>query len=80
MTPTGLSFISAYGENKSLRIYTGQRAKCIIVLKQAQELYCLTELVVSSNPRSEAQTAKEPFFLKSHLKGDFLDTLKRLPS
>ena len=37
-------------------------------LKQAQELFCLRELVVSSNPRSEPETAKMPFFLKSHSK------------
>ena len=40
------------------------------VLKQAQELFCLRELVVtvSSNPRSEPEKAKKLFFLKSHLK------------
>ena len=47
------------------------------VLKQAQELFCLRELVVtqlvSSNPRSVPEIAKKPFFLKSHLKKyDFL--------
>ena len=38
------------------------------VLKQAQDLFCLRELVVSSNSRSEPKTARKPFFLKSHLK------------
>ena len=38
------------------------------VLKQAQELSCLRELVVSSNPRTEPEIAKKPFILKSHLK------------
>ena len=35
-----------------------------VALKQAQELFCLRELVVSSNPRSEPETAKleVPFF------------------
>ena len=43
------------------------------VLKQAQELFCLRELVVSSNPRSVPEIAQKPFFLKSHLKKyDFL--------
>ena len=36
-----------------------------VELKQDQELFCPTELVVSSNPRSERETAKMPFFLKS---------------
>ena len=50
-----------------------------VELKQAQELFCLRELVVSSNPRSEPETAKMPFFLKSHSKRSrwLLDTLKR---
>ena len=34
--------------------------------KQAQELSYLRGLVVGSNPISEPETAKEPFFLKSH--------------
>ena len=38
------------------------------VLTQVQELFCLRELVKSSNPRSDPETAKKPFFLKSHLK------------
>ena len=40
------------------------------ILKQAQELFCLIELVVSSqaNPRSEPEIAKTPFFLKSDSK------------
>ena len=38
------------------------------VLKQAKELFCLRKIVVSSNPRSESETAKKPFFLKGHLK------------
>ena len=35
---------------------------------QAQELFCLRELVVSSNPRSEPETAKTSLssFFKSH--------------
>ena len=37
------------------------------VLRQIQELYCLREFVVSSDPRSAPKTAKKPFFLKSHL-------------
>ena len=39
-----------------------------VELKEAQELFCLRELVVSSHPRSEQETAKTPFFLKIHLK------------
>ena len=39
-----------------------------VELKQAQELFCLRELVVSSNPRSEPETAKMLFFLKNHSK------------
>ena len=43
-----------------------------VELKQAQELVCLRKFVVSSNdesnPRSEPETAKTPFFLKSHAK------------
>ena len=31
-------------------------------------LFCLRELVTSSNPRSDPETAKKPFFSKSHLK------------
>ena len=38
------------------------------VLTQVQELFCLRELVKSSNPRSDPETAKKPFFLKRHLK------------
>ena len=40
------------------------------VLKQVQELFCLRELVKSSSPspRSDPETAKKPFFLKSHLR------------
>ena len=37
------------------------------VLRQIQELYCLREFVVSSDPKSALQTAMKPFFLKSHL-------------
>ena len=37
------------------------------VLRQVQELFCLRELVTSSYPRSDPETAKKPFFLK----GDF---------
>ena len=43
-----------------------------VELKQAQELFCLRELVVSSNPRSEPETAKMPFFLKFHSKRGLL--------
>ena len=42
-----------------------------VSLKQAQELFCLREVVVSSNhhdPRSEPEAAKKPLFLKSHSK------------
>ena len=42
-----------------------------VALKQGRELFYLKELValtVSSNPRSEPETAKKPFFLKSHSK------------
>ena len=38
------------------------------VLTQVQELFCLRELVTSSNPRFDPETAKKPFFSKSHLK------------
>ena len=34
--------------------------------KQAQELFCLGELVVSPSPLSVPETAKNPFFLNSH--------------
>ena len=51
-----------------------------VELKQAQELFCLRELVVSSNPRSELGTAKMPFFLKSHSKRWLFGTLKRQPT
>ena len=37
------------------------------VLRHIQELHCLREFVVSSDPRSAPKTAKKPFFLKSHL-------------
>ena len=37
-------------------------------LGQIQELYCLREFVVSSDPRSAPKTAKKSFFLKSHVK------------
>ena len=33
-----------------------------------QELFCLRDLVTSSNPTSDLETAKKPFFSKSHLK------------
>ena len=33
-----------------------------------QMLFCLRELVKSSNPRSDPETVKKPFFLKIHLK------------
>ena len=53
-----------------------------VALKQAQELFCLKKLVVSSNPRFEPETAnlKKPFFLKSHLKRLLFVTLKRQPT
>ena len=51
-----------------------------VELKQAQELFCLRELVVSTNPRSEPETAKIPFFLKSHSKMWLFGTLKRQPT
>ena len=51
-----------------------------VELKQAQELFCLRELVVSSNPRSELGTAKMPFFLKSQSKRWLFGTLKRQPT
>ena len=38
------------------------------VVKQAEGLFCLKELIVSSTPRSEPETAKKPFFLKIHSK------------
>ena len=38
------------------------------VLRQVQELFCLRDLVESSNPRSDPETAKQPFLSKSHLK------------
>ena len=37
------------------------------VLLQIQELFCIREFVVSFDLRSAPQTAKKPFFLKSHL-------------
>ena len=37
------------------------------VLRQIQELFCVREFAVISNRRSAPQTAKKPFFLKSHL-------------
>ena len=37
-------------------------------LGQIQELYCLREFVVSSDPRSAPKTAKKSFFSKSHVK------------
>ena len=43
-----------------------------VALKQAQMMFCLNELLVSSNPRSEQATAKKPVFLKRNSKGDFL--------
>ena len=36
-------------------------------LRQIQELFCLREFIVSSDPRSAPPTAKKPFFLKNHL-------------
>ena len=37
------------------------------VLRQFQELYCLREFAMTSDPRSAPQAAKKSFFLKSHL-------------
>ena len=42
------------------------------VPRQIQDLSCLREFVVSSDPRSAPKTAKKPFFLKSHLSWWFL--------
>ena len=45
------------------------QGKVHVQLKQVQELFCLRELVLSYNPRSEPESlAKMLFFLKSHLK------------
>ena len=46
------------------------------VLKKAQELFYLRELVASFNLRSEPETAKKPLFLKSHWKRCLVVTLK----
>ena len=44
-------------------------------LLQIQELFCLREFIVSSDPRCAPPTAKKPFFLKDHLTWDSqLDT------
>ena len=61
---TGLSSISAYSTNLSLRIDAGKRKG---VLRQVQELLCLRELVVSSDPKSEREIAKRASFLEESL-------------
>ena len=72
---TAVIFVNfSYSANQSFRIDTGQEQ---VALKQAQELFCLKELVVSFNPESDLETAKKPFFLKSHLKRSLFDILKK---
>ena len=42
--------------------------KEVNALRQIQELLCLKDIAVSSDPRFAPQTAKKPFFLKDHLR------------
>ena len=63
-----------------IRVWELIQGKEQVELKQAQGLSCLRELVVSSNPRSEPETAKIPLFLKSHSKRCLFGTLKRQPT
>ena len=64
--PPWLSRISAYSVNQSLKIDTLPRASWT---ETGQELFCLRELVVSFDPRSEilSQRQLKAIFLKSHL-------------
>ena len=49
-------------------------------LKEDQELFCLRELVVGSNPRSYPETAKMPYFLKSRSKRILVDIIDLIMS
>ena len=69
--PLRLSLITCYSINYSLR------ERCP---ETGQELFCLRELVVSSNPRSVPEATKKPFFFKNHLKRWLLSPVKRQPT